>query len=58
MNLQKEKYYKEFVRRESDIYRAPYNPELEFYSEIKNGNVEKVKELLSTSLCGELTVER
>ena len=50
MNLQREKYYKEFVRRESDIYRAPYNPELEFYSEIKNGNVEKVKELCKDAL--------
>lgn len=50
MNLQKEKFYKDFVLRESDIYRAPYNPELEFYSEIKNGNVEKVRELCREAL--------
>lgn len=50
MSLQKEKYYKEFVRRENEIYRAPYNPELEFYSHIKSGNVTKVKELCKEAL--------
>lgn len=50
MNLHKEKFYKEFVRRENDIYRAPYNPELEFYSQIKAGNVSKVKELCKDAL--------
>lgn len=50
MNLQKEKYYKEFVHRENDIYRAPYSPELEFYAQIKNGNVSKVRELCKDPL--------
>lgn len=50
MNLKKEKYYKEFVRRENDIYRAPYSPELEFYSHIKAGNVSKVRDLCKDAL--------
>jgi hypothetical protein len=50
MNLHKEKFYKEFVRRENDIYRAPYNPELEFYSQIKAGNISKVRELCKDAL--------
>ncbi len=50
MGFQKDKYYKEFVRREHDLYRAPYNPELEFYSHIKEGNVEKVRELCKEAL--------
>ena len=45
MDLNKEYFYKEFVQRESEFIRAPYNPEIEFYSTIKAGNVEKVKEL-------------
>lgn len=42
---QKEFVYKEFLRKEENILRAPYNPELEFYSVIKSGNIEKTKEL-------------
>ena len=40
----KEFVYKEFLRKEENILRAPYNPELEFYSTIKSGDVKKVKE--------------
>lgn len=35
---------------ENNILHAPYNPELEFYSVIKSGNVEKTKELCKESL--------
>ena len=45
MSLHKELVYKEFVQRENDILRAPYNPELEFYDAIKSGNLKKVREL-------------
>ena len=41
----KEFVYKEFLRKEENILRAPYNPELEFYSVIKSGDVKKAKEL-------------
>jgi len=50
MNIGRELFYKEFVRRESNIFRAPYNPELEFYSVIKSGNVAKTRELCRESL--------
>ncbi|MGN0155528.1 MAG: helix-turn-helix transcriptional regulator [Lachnospiraceae bacterium] len=50
MNLKKELFYREFVRRENDILRAPYNPELEFYSAIKSGNVAKIHLLCQESL--------
>ena len=43
MNLKKEKFYKDFVNRENNIKRAPYSPELDFYCEIKNGNVSNVR---------------
>lgn len=43
MSLQKELVYREFVQREGEVLRAPYNPELEFYSAIKSGNLDKVR---------------
>lgn len=46
--LKKEFVYKEFLRKEENILRAPYNPELEFYSVIKAGDVKK-----TTDLCRE-----
>lgn len=45
MSIENEFAYKEFIERENDTSRAPYNPELEFYSVIKSGNLSKVKEL-------------
>lgn len=51
MNIDKELLYKEFVQRENDFIRAPYNPELEFYSCIKEGNIEKIKKLCEEALC-------
>ncbi|SFR81409.1 helix-turn-helix domain-containing protein [Anaeromicropila populeti] len=50
MKYQKELVYREFVRRENNIFHAPYNPELEFYSVIKSGDLKKTKELCSESL--------
>lgn len=37
--------------KESEFMRALYNPELEFYSCIKEGNVEKIKSLCQEPLC-------
>lgn len=45
MNIPQELLYQQYVRRELETYRAPYDPELEFYSNVKQGNIEKVKEL-------------
>jgi len=50
MNIKKELAFQEFVRRESNLVRAPYTPEQEFYSVIKSGNTTKVKELCQESL--------
>lgn len=50
MNIQKELFYKEFVQRENELLRAPYNPELEFYSKIKDGDLAKVRELCKEPL--------
>lgn len=40
--LKKEYAYKEFLRKEENILRAPYNPEIEFYSVIRSGDTKKV----------------
>lgn len=50
MDINRELFYKEFVRRESNILRAPYDPELEFYSIIKSGDMKKTRELCKYSL--------
>lgn len=50
MDINKEYSYKEFIQHEDNILRAPYNPELEFYSIIKSGDVDKTRELCRESL--------
>ena len=50
MNSDKDLFYKEFVHREDEFVRAPYNPEIEFYSSIKAGDIEKVRELCKDPL--------
>ncbi|MED9903040.1 MAG: helix-turn-helix domain-containing protein [Lachnospiraceae bacterium] len=62
-DLKRELFYKEFVQRENNILRAPYNPELEFYSVIKSGNEQRVRELCRQPLSsktglGELSENR
>lgn len=48
MQSEKALFYREYVRRESNIVRAPYPPELEFYSVIKSGDVKQTRELCRT----------
>ena len=48
--VRRELAYKEFLRKEENILRAPYNPELEFYAVIKSGNIEKTKALCKEPL--------
>lgn len=50
MQLKKELVYREFVQRENNLLRAPYNPEVSFYAAIKEGDVAKVKQLCQESL--------
>jgi AraC-like DNA-binding protein len=40
----KEFVYREYVRRESEFIRTPYNSEMEFYNIIKSGDVKLVRE--------------
>lgn len=47
MNIKNNLLYREFVQRESSSIRAPYNPELEFYNSIKNGDTKKIRQLSS-----------
>ena len=42
--------YREFLHREEMFVRAPYNPEVEFYSCITSGDVKKVDELTDESI--------
>ena len=45
----KEIFYREYIRREDTTIRAPYDPELEFYSIIQSGDTEKTKEMCKAS---------
>ena len=49
MNIPQELLYQQYVRRELETYRAPYDPEAEFYSYVRQGNTEKIKELCRES---------
>lgn len=44
---EKELTYKAFMNREYEIKHSPYEKEFEFYECVKNGDVEKVKELMT-----------
>ena len=50
MDIKREQFYREFVQRENNFLRAPYNPEVEFYNTIKTGDVERTKELCKEQL--------
>ncbi|MBQ9233495.1 MAG: AraC family transcriptional regulator [Lachnospiraceae bacterium] len=50
MDLKKEHLYHEFIQREQEFLRADYNPEIEFYSYVKSGDVNNVKSLLTEKL--------
>ncbi len=54
MKYQKELVYRNFLQMENSILHAPYNPELEFYSVIKSGDVKKTKELCEESLMSKI----
>ena len=50
MDYRREQFYKDFVQREENFLRAPYNPEIEFYNTIKTGDVKRIKELCKEPL--------
>lgn len=49
-SLEGERVYHEYVQREEEFLRAGYNPELEFYSAVKSGEVKRVRELSAEPL--------
>ncbi|MCR5202052.1 MAG: helix-turn-helix transcriptional regulator [Lachnospiraceae bacterium] len=46
MSIEKEMFYRDFVRREENFFRAPFKPEIDFYNTIRVGDVERLKEML------------
>ena len=50
MSLEKELIYHEYLQREDDFIRAAYQPEFDFYSAVKSGDVDKVKKLCQENL--------
>lgn len=44
MDYNKEIFYKDFIQREDNFLRAPYNPEINFYNSIKNGDIKAITE--------------
>ena len=45
MSINKELTHREFIQREYGKLHSPYEKELEFYSAVSSGNIERVKEL-------------
>lgn len=50
MENKNELYYQVYLNRENEMLHAPYNSELDFYTWVKSGNINKVKELCQESL--------
>ena len=50
MDFRREQFYKDFIQREENFLRAPYNPEIEFYNTIKSGDVKHTRELCEEPL--------
>ena len=42
MNIPQELLYQQYVRRELETYRAPYDPEAEFYSYVRQGKSKRI----------------
>ena len=45
--ISRELGYKEYVMREDYSFHAPYNPEVEFYEAVRDGNRETVDKALA-----------
>ena len=43
MGINKELSHREFFQRENDIHHSPYEKELEFYSAVREGDLDAVK---------------
>lgn len=49
--ISRELGYKEYVMREDYSFHAPYNPEVEFYEAVRDGNRETVDKALAVDFC-------
>ena len=50
-NINRELGYKEYVMREDYIFHAPYNPEVEFYEAVRDGNKAAAEKSLKVDFC-------
>ncbi|MGN0350721.1 MAG: helix-turn-helix domain-containing protein [Roseburia sp.] len=50
MKIENKLLYREFLNRENHVVRAPYQIELDFYTSVKMGELEKVKKLCPDDL--------
>ena len=50
MPYEKRHFYRDYITRNEDFRRAPYNPELEFYSAIKTGDITSLRKFLAQPL--------
>jgi YesN/AraC family two-component response regulator len=52
MKIEKEQIYHQYLQREKEFIRAPYQSEFEFYAAVRSGDVARVKELCEENFEG------
>lgn len=60
MSINKELSYREFMQRENSVLHSPYKEQLELYSAVSSGNIERVKQLyepFKAENCGKLSAD-
>ena len=50
MGYEERHFYRKYLTRREDFLRAPYNPELEFYSAIRTGDITSLRKFLAQPL--------
>ena len=50
MGYEERHFYRKYLTRREDFLRAPYNPELEFYSAIRSGDIASLRKFLAQPL--------
>ncbi|MCR4687088.1 MAG: AraC family transcriptional regulator [Lachnospiraceae bacterium] len=52
MKIEKEQIYHQYLQREKEFIRAPYQSEFEFYAAVRSGDVSRVKQLCEENFEG------
>lgn len=52
MKIEKEQIYHQYLQRENEFIRAPYQSEFEFYAAVRSGDVARVRELCEENFEG------